>query len=62
MKLPHHSYFYQGRLTNTVWTQNTHTRLEVQTKVDIFEQNALFHITKRDIVGLKNGERQLRRL
>ena len=62
----------QGGFTDSVGTQNTDARLEVDAKIDISEENAVLRVTKSDpaagiepegdVDGLENGQLKRRRL
>ena len=40
------TYSNHSGFTNTVWTQNTNTRLQINTEVHITEENTIRRVTK----------------
>ena len=49
------SYSHECWFTNTIGTQNSNSWLEINTKVDITEEDVILRISESDIIGLKNG-------
>lgn len=51
--------FQHGRLTSTVWSNNSDTRIELDIELDILEEQLIRGISKGDFSHLHNGWREL---